>query len=153
MKLAKNPITTAEIAAQREAIKESLKILEQQEASIREQEKARVVETITSFPEALGRILGRKLSLQDTIVMLRDQVRGKINLGNGQTVVRRYRSPLSEDEKTRLKAKLAARQAIVDAGQTPTQSISQISREFNTTDATVNKWKAEWGLTRARATV
>lgn len=142
------PVTTAAIAAQRANIEAQLKQLTQQESAAREQERVRLTTELTSFPDRIGAILGRKVGLPDALKMLSDHIKGKLSFGAAPSV-RTYRQPLSEVEKARLKAVLMARQAIVDAGQTPSQSISQISREFKTTDATVNKYKAAWGLTRA----
>jgi predicted nucleic acid-binding Zn-ribbon protein len=142
-----------QMAAQEQAIAEQRKKIEEQEAAVLADQQAKVKSAFESLPQTIGAVLGRQLSLSDALKMGLDHVKGKLSLSNGangagQTAVRRYRTPLSDEEKNRLKAVLTARQAVIDAGRQPDKTLSQISQDFKTTDATVNKYKAAWGLTR-----
>jgi hypothetical protein len=149
--------TLASINAQRQAMLEQQKQLDAQEAAVRADQETKVKSAFESLPATIGAVLGRQLSLADALKMGTDFIKGKLSLNdgadsqNGQTV-RRYRQPLSDDEKARLKVVLTQRQAVIDAGRQPDKTLSQISQEFKTTDATVNKYKAQWGLTRGSRT-
>ncbi len=144
--------TIADLNAQEAAANQALANIAAQRKAAVEAQNSQVKATLDNLPVSLSAITGRKMTLSDALGIIRDHIKGKLNLGSeGAPSERNYRQPLSQVEKDRLKADLTTRQAVIDAGGTPSETISQISRRYKTTDATVNKYKAEWGLTRPLA--
>lgn len=146
--------TSADISAKRAAILATLKTLDTEEQALAVARAKQVTAVIDAFPASLAAILGRPIDLKSAISMIRNHAKGKLRLIIGgaapahTTGERQYRQPLSAVEREQLKAVLTARQAVIDAGQKPNKTISEVSKDFKTTDATVNKYKAKWGLTR-----
>lgn len=153
--------TTATISAERAAILAQRTQLDQREQKLvadevaaREANATKIKQAFDSLPTTITAILGREVSFAEALKLGVQHLKGKLNLSGARTngangaAIRKYRTPLTEDEKTKLRSVLVARQAVIDTGGTPPQTLSQISAQFKTTDATVNKWKAAWGLTR-----
>jgi hypothetical protein len=85
--------------------------------------------------------------LEDVANFIRQRIKGTLGkLGGSQGG---GYNRLTEDAKQGIKKALLDRENAIKLGQTPEQ-ISSISKRFNCSDVTVNKYKAELGLTKKR---